>query len=282
VTLTCMQSGFTLSRRDVVDASGHKHGADGKFGSGGSAKAGKKKDRAKAHQDLEKLVGVQKAQKVQAELSDILGKDHELHSLLEGFGSDDAKAKLTGIRTFFDPKIKHNPGLIRVEMDLLDKAGKKIGHSVRQIRKTKEGLVADQEELFLNHGKDSTNAGLGSKIISNNFALYEKLGVKTAFVHAEHVGSYVWAKMGYSADPEDLDRINTEFSKYTKLPKRNYSLSDIADYNANGKTGKSFLLKFGETSIDGKEGWSGRISVDRADPGYQRMLKYLARGRKAT
>jgi 8-oxo-dGTP pyrophosphatase MutT (NUDIX family) len=30
---------FTLSRRDVVDASGHKHAANGQFGSGGSAKA---------------------------------------------------------------------------------------------------------------------------------------------------------------------------------------------------------------------------------------------------
>lgn len=38
-TITHRQSRFTLACRDVVDASGHKHAANGQFGSGGSAKA---------------------------------------------------------------------------------------------------------------------------------------------------------------------------------------------------------------------------------------------------
>lgn len=51
-TITYSQSRFTLFCRDVVDASGHKHGADGKFGSGGSAKKkSKPEDKPKNSED---------------------------------------------------------------------------------------------------------------------------------------------------------------------------------------------------------------------------------------
>ena len=38
-----MRKSFTIACRDVTDASGHKHGADGRFGSGGGTAKPKRK-----------------------------------------------------------------------------------------------------------------------------------------------------------------------------------------------------------------------------------------------
>ena len=112
------------------------------------------------------------------------------------------------------------------------------------------------------------------------------MGINSATVHAAYVGSYVWAKMGYSATPDEMKKVDGAFRKYleeqgVKRAEPFTSVKQIAEFAAgDAKHGKDFLLKLGEDGgIQGwhGQGWHGELKIDRADPGYQAMNHYLGR-----
>lgn len=361
---------FTLSRRDVVDSSGHKHAANGQFGSGGSTKAEDKPKKklgnaaekhsaaaqeaktheahskagkahaavaraalkrgdidkatsalaqAKLHRDEAKrlktssnstkpeaessvtydTVGIdeKKAQqilkkqqtadgrvgqvkKINSDLQSLLGKDHGIHTLLNAFSAPGASPQIHSIIT--------TPTSVQIRLTLHDSKGQQIGHTRREIVKQDGKLIAKQDELFLRTGTTkSSGQGLGSNIIANNFAAYRQIGVAKATVHAAEVGSYVWAKMGYSASPKDLEALNSDFARYLQSkgikPSKFKSVNEIANFTNNGvKHGKDFLLHVGKEGLSGENedlGWHGEINVNPNDPGYQTLQKYLRKAK---
>ena len=224
---------------------------------------------------------------VNANLEALLGKGEGIHTLLNAFSAPGASPQIHSILT--------TPDKVSIRLTLHDEQGNKIGHTRRELFKENGKLIAKQDELFLGKGDTGTgkgaNEGLGTKIIRNNYAAYEKLGVVQARIQAAYVGSYVWAKMGYTANPHDMKALNTDFKKYLSEKgikhKGDFETAhDIANY-ASGPTkhGKDFLIKVvgqnGHSGAgeSGDAGWHGTMNINHNDPGYKTMQAYLGRVR---
>jgi hypothetical protein len=221
--------------------------------------------------------------KVNRDLGVLLGGAHGLHTLLNTFS-----APASGVHPQIH-SIETSYHKVRMHLTLHDENGAQIGHTEREITRDDEGdLHVHQEKLFLKttDGGNATGKGLGPKIIASNFDGYEKMGIKSASIHAAYVGSYVWAKMGYTASPKDMAKVNAAFKQHlieqgVKPPGDFQTIKQIAEYAAGGaKHGKDFLMKVGEVDAVpdwNGQGWLGKVIIDRADPGYQDMNRYLGR-----
>lgn len=233
--------------------------------------------------EVKKGNDTQSIKEINDNISKLLGKEHGIHTLFNAYTAAGITPLIHSIST--------DKNKVSMRLTLHDAKGKQIGHTARSISKEKGQLIADQKELFLGGiGKaKGTGEGTGSKIIANNYAAYEKLGVKKAYVHAAYVGSYVWAKMGYTASAHDLAGLNQDFKKLldkkgVKAPDFK-SVHDMAKYEHNGeKLGKEFLLHVGKTghssnSGTGQLGWTGHVNINHSDPGYKTMQAYLGRVR---
>ncbi len=233
--------------------------------------------------EVKKGNDTQSIKEINDNISKLLGKEHGIHTLFNAYTAAGITPAIHSIST--------DKNKVSMRLTLHDAKGKQIGHTARSISKEKGQLIADQKELFLGSiGKaKGTGEGTGSKIIANNYAAYEKLGVKKAYVHAAYVGSYVWAKMGYTASAHDLAGLNQDFKKLldkkgVKAPDFK-SVHDMAKYEHNGeKIGKEFLLHVGKTGLSsnsgtGQLGWTGHVNINHNDPGYKTMQAYLGRVR---
>lgn len=212
-------------------------------------------------------------QKVNADIASVLGKDHDLGSILNGFSVDGHTPRISSIST----SGRH----VNIEVEL-SKNGQVTATMSRTLNRLPNGeLRVRQGSLFLNElGK-----GLGSQIVKNNFDFYEKAGVKSASLDAEFTGRYVWAKMGFTA-VDGVGKHKEHFDKFLKEQgvsadtSKIQSMHDLATFNHNGRAfGKEFLTS-PKTRNDPAHapGWEGVIAVDRKDAGYQTMRRYLERG----
>jgi SPP1 gp7 family putative phage head morphogenesis protein len=155
---------------------------------------------------------------------------------------------------------------------------------VRDFYKKNDELVA--HNAFLEIHEDLKGQKIGSKLLKSQLEQFERFGVRRVHLEAAWDGQYVWPRMGYRlARPEEFPKYQAEFARH--LVKNGFSEADaaaIAGRSANmnelalttegeRKVGRDFLLERGQTDaplIDFE------LTVDPADPDYQKVKAYLA------
>ena len=74
--------------------------------------------------------------------------------------------------------------------------GKWVGWFSRSIVPSKDGLIMQHHEFFINGNKQ--HAGVGTEFLANCEKQYRKMGIKKIEIEqAVDVGSYIWPSMGY-------------------------------------------------------------------------------------
>lgn len=227
--------------------------------------------------------------------------EQEMHDLWGG------KDKIPTVEDFanmfgswIDPK-KHeakmevtgNYGTVKVSLTVQDKETHASVYVIRKFSK-ENGDLNVHHDLLRIEDSGAKGSGIGTNILRNSFAQYEKMGVKTVDQFCAWDGQYVWARMGYKMDdrsfqqkknrlPHYIMRKVTEGGGYMSPSKEDAiekniaawvdkninSAQDLADLTLpNGQQiGKSYLLDSG--------GWEGSLNLDKSDPNYQRFRDYI-------
>jgi hypothetical protein len=114
-----------------------------------------------------------------------------------------------GLRTEFDREVStpvNRAGrVVRVGGHILDERGRRVGHFTRMLATGTDGLRARHEEIKL--AEEARGRGFARALHMHSERVYVRMEVAYVTMHAEHVGSLLWPRLGFDFD---LRRIEGE------------------------------------------------------------------------
>ena len=107
-----------------------------------------------------------------------------------------------GLRTEFDRDVStpvNRAGrVVRVGGHILDSKGRRVGHFTRMLATGPDGLRARHEEIRL--AAEARGTGFARALHAHAEAVYIRMEVGYITMHAEHVGSLLWPRLGFDFD----------------------------------------------------------------------------------
>jgi GNAT superfamily N-acetyltransferase len=115
-----------------------------------------------------------------------------------------------------------------------------------QMSRTFRNGTARHDTLFIDASRQGQ--GIGSRILRNAVASYERLGIKSVSLQAAEAGRYVWPKMGFRVSSPQMAQYRSGFTAFAKSQGYNpagpiRSVQQIANTTIGSrKIGKEYLL----------------------------------------
>jgi GNAT superfamily N-acetyltransferase len=88
--------------------------------------------------------------------------------------------------------------VVRVGGHVVDAEGRRVGHFTRMLASGGDGLRARHEEIKLD--PEVRGGGFARALHAHAEAVYARMGVAYITMHAEHVGSLLWPRLGFDFD----------------------------------------------------------------------------------
>jgi len=107
-----------------------------------------------------------------------------------------------GLRTEFDREsstpLNRAGRVVRVGGHIVDERGRRVGHFTRMLATGSDGLRARHEEIRL--AEEARGRGFARALHEHAEAVYIRMEVAYVTMHAEHVGSLLWPRLGFDFD----------------------------------------------------------------------------------
>jgi GNAT superfamily N-acetyltransferase len=112
-----------------------------------------------------------------------------------------------GLRTEFDREtstpVNRAGRVVRVGGHILDERSRRVGHFTRMLATGSDGLRARHEELRL--AEEARGRGFARALHEHCERVYIRMEVAYVTMHAEHVGSLLWPRLGFDFDLRRLE-----------------------------------------------------------------------------
>ena len=173
---------------------------------------------------------------------------------------------------------------VGVLFHLHNQSGQKVGFIRRSFQVTSTGEKHVEHDQF-KLSTEYQGKGTAKSLLKNSVELYQKHGISKIKLDAGmDAGRYVWASMGFVANPKAVAQYRDAFSKWVAEHHREHatqaahdiarmtSMHEISQYSTKEHhLGKQFLMH----AADRIPEWRGEMSVKNDNPQFQHFKKKI-------